>query len=101
MTNSQLDRIETELAAETDGDRLVGDSKWYIAGLPQHLEPQAGFVEDERALTGGQLSRIRKEIASESEGDRLVGDSKWYIAGLPSHQEPQAGFVENPAAVAR
>jgi hypothetical protein len=99
MSQGQLDRINQEIADEVDEDRLVGDQKWWIAGLPPNRG--ATFVEDDRALTSPQLSRIRGEVAAESDAERLVGDSKWYIAGLPKHLEPQASFVEDYGAVAR
>jgi hypothetical protein len=100
MSREQLDRINQEIEHESDEERLVGDQKWWIAGLPPNQG--ATFLEDDRALTGSQLSRIRREVAEESDDpERLVGDQKWWIAGLPKRLEPQAGFVEDFEAVAR
>ncbi len=100
MSQEQLDRISQEIENETDEERLVGDQKWWIAGLPPNRA--ATFVEDDRALTSSQLSRICREVAAESDdAERLVGDQKWWIAGLPKHLEAQASFVEDLEAVAR
>jgi len=100
MSQEQLDRINDEIKNETDEERLVGEQKWWIAGLPPNHG--ATFLEDDRALTSSQLGRIRREVAAESDdAERLVGDSKWYIVGLPKHLEPQASFVEDFEAVAR
>ncbi len=46
MAVTQLERIRKDVACEDEGERVVTDTKWWIAGIPDNVRPKAGFVED-------------------------------------------------------
>lgn len=46
MKNTQLDRILSDIDAESEETRVVTGMKWYIVGIADEAQPRAGFVED-------------------------------------------------------
>jgi hypothetical protein len=59
MSKTQLDRILSDIDAETEETRVVTEMKWYIAGVPEEMEPRASFVEDIDKLVDESVAEIR------------------------------------------